>query len=74
MRDRCIKKNEKLVVDAQLVLRFLLECYRQERNIRFRLIKEVFYSSSHQDVDGQVHFNFESFKTIFANNFKFCND
>lgn len=77
LKDRCVKKNTNLVIDGRwminiiksLVLRHLLEFYRQERLVRFKLIQDLFYSCSSKNIDGKPQFDFESFKHIFMNNF-----
>lgn len=47
----------------------MLEFYRQERLIKFKLIQDVFLSCASKNIDGKPQFDFESFKLIFQNNF-----
>ncbi|EAS03241.2 hypothetical protein TTHERM_00535770 (macronuclear) [Tetrahymena thermophila SB210] len=69
IKNKSVLKGKKQLVDAQLVLRLLLEYFRTERQQRYKLIKQLFYSQKLENKDGKYTLNFTSFRNIFHKNF-----
>ncbi|KAL4439583.1 hypothetical protein ABPG74_003985 [Tetrahymena malaccensis] len=69
IKNKAVLKSKKQLIDAHLVLRLLLEYFRTERQQRYKLIKQLFYSQQCENKDGKYTLNFTSFRNIFHKNF-----
>lgn len=56
------------MLDAALALRTLLEYYRSERKMRYKLIRDLFFNQPGKSIDGRYSLNFDSFRKVFENN------
>ncbi|CAD8110683.1 unnamed protein product [Paramecium primaurelia] len=69
IKEMIVTKNKKKLVDGHYVLRILLELYRQERQTRLAVLKEMFHSCLSLQSFGKYGVNYKNFRKIFQFNF-----
>ncbi|CAD8122365.1 unnamed protein product [Paramecium sonneborni] len=69
IKEMVVTKQKIKLVDSHYVLRILLELYRQERQTRLAVLKEMFHSCLSLQSFGKYGVNYRNFRKIFQFNF-----